>query len=134
MNAFARPPQRRRRQLAAAWLVHESNVLSSANVAVSSTDKRRGMKAFADASVPLVLQPCRWVHSLGMHFSIDAVYLDCNDTVVAIRELRPWRVARPVLRSVRVVETAPGACKRWGVSVGDIMTIRLVSEAENETA
>jgi uncharacterized protein len=51
----------------------------------------------------LWITPCRGVHTLGMGFPIDVVYLDRAMTVVDVRPaLRPWRFApiRPEAASV----------------------------------
>lgn len=107
-----------------AWLIHEHKVLASANLAVTRRERRRGLRAFPDASVPLIIPDCRWVHSFGMRFPIDVAYLDVNDTIIAIRPLRPNRLARPVMRATRVVETKPNAFRHWNIRVGDVLCIR----------
>lgn len=107
-----------------AWLIHDTRVLASANLAVTRRERRRGLKDFPDASIPLVISRCRWVHSFGMRFPIDVVYLDENDTIIAIRPLRPNRLARPVLRAARVVETKPNAFRHWGLGPGDNVRVR----------
>jgi len=107
-----------------AWLIHEHKVLASANIAVTRDERRRGMKAFADASIPLIIPNCKWVHSFGMRFPIDVVYLDDNDTIIAVRPLRPNRLARPVMRAARVVETKPNAFRHWNLGPGDVVCVR----------
>jgi uncharacterized membrane protein (UPF0127 family) len=124
MSEFARPSRRRQRPLLGAWIIHNTRVLASANLALTRRERRRGLKDFPDASIPLVLAPCRWVHSFGMRFPVDVVYLDANDTIIAIRLLRPNRLARPVLRAVRVVETKPNAFRHWELGPGDSIHIR----------
>ena len=118
------------KQVDSGWIVHDTRVVASANIATTRHDRRRGLKAFSDASVPLVINRCRWVHSLGMRFAIDVAYLDRANIVLAIRHLAPNRVALPVPRAARVVEAAPGAFTRWGISVGDTLDIR---ETESTT-
>ena len=112
------------KQLVGGWIVHDGRVLASANIAATRTERRRGMKALPDASIPLVIPRCRWVHSLGMRFPVDVVYLDAHDAVLTVRHLRPNRVALPVPRAARVIETEPGAFARWGLAVGDTVEIR----------
>ena len=128
------------KQLVGGWIVHDTHVVASANIATTRRDRRRGMKAFPDASVPLVIDHCRWVHSFGMRFALDVAYLDATNTIVAIRHMEPNRLGLPVAvairhmepnrlglpvaRASRVVEAAPGAFSRWGLAVGDTITIR----------
>ena len=58
--------------------------------------------------VGLLLAPCRAVHTLGMTFPIDLVFLSRLGRVVkVVRCLRPWRVAL-CLRAVAVVELRAG--------------------------
>jgi uncharacterized membrane protein (UPF0127 family) len=111
-------------QLDGGWIVHDTRVVASTNIAGSRRERRRGMKSFPDASVPLVIDRCRWVHSFGMRFAIDVAYLDANDCIVSIRHLAPNRLALPVWRAKRVVEAAPGAFARWDLKVGDAVAIR----------
>lgn len=112
------------KQLDGGWIVHDTHVVASTNIATTRRDRRRGMKALPDAAVPLVINRCRWVHSLGMRFAIDVAYLDAQNSIIAIRHLAPNRVAVPVWRAARVIEAAPGAFGRWGLSVGDSVAIR----------
>ncbi|MBU6242318.1 MAG: DUF192 domain-containing protein [Acidobacteria bacterium] len=124
MAAFARSPRRKSPPMLGAWIIHETRVLASANIAVTRHERRRGLKDFPDASIPLVIPKCRWVHSFGMRFPVDVVYLDENDTIVAIRPLQRNRIGRPVLRAARVVETTPNAFRHWGLGPGDAIRIR----------
>ena len=107
-----------------AWIVHDTRVIASVNVASSATDRRVGMRAFPDATTPLVIERCRWVHSFGMKFPVDVVYLDVFDRIVDIHLLKPNRLAKPRFTAVRVIETAPGAFRHWGLGRGDTLTVR----------
>lgn len=107
-----------------AWLIHDTRVLASANLARTRRERRRGMKDFPDASLPLVIQPCNWVHSIGMRFPVDVVYLDADDAIVDIALLKPGRVALPRRRAARVIETQPNACRHWGLAMGDVIRVR----------
>ncbi|MFZ9696291.1 MAG: DUF192 domain-containing protein, partial [Ilumatobacteraceae bacterium] len=60
----------------------------------------------------------------AMRFSVDGAYIDADDSIVTIGRLKPNRLALPVRRAVRVVEAAPGAFERWGLSVGDTLAFR----------
>jgi uncharacterized membrane protein (UPF0127 family) len=110
--------------LVVGWIVHDTRVVASANIATTRRHRRHGMKAFPDASVPLVIERCRWVHSFGMRFALDVAHLDATNTIVSIRHMEPNRPGLPVARAVCVVEAEPGAFSRWGLAVGDTITIR----------
>ena len=111
-------------ELVGGWIVRETRVVASANIAMTRRDRRRGMLAFPDASVPLVIDRCRWVHSFGMRFALDVAYLDATGTIIAIHRLKPNRLGRPVSRASRVIEASPGAFSRWGLVVGDTVAVR----------
>jgi len=67
----------------------------------------------------LLLDPCGSIHTLGMRFPIDALYLDADGTVLeALADLRPWRVPPPVRGARRVLELPAGALSRAGSARG----------------
>ena len=78
------------------------------------------------AQEALILPQCHSIHTLGMRFAIDAVFVDRAWRVVAMRpHLRPGRLLWPVFNAWGVVELADGTLDRAGLLVGD--QLRLVS-------
>ena len=70
----------------------------------------------------LVLRPSPGIHTYFMRFPIDAVFLDENGFVIAIRhELRPWRTAARRTGHA-VLELASGEAKRRNIQPGDRLT------------
>jgi uncharacterized membrane protein (UPF0127 family) len=71
---------------------------------------------------PLLLAPARAVHTCGMRFAIDAVFLDADLRAVrVVRGLRPWRFA--AARGARaVLELAAGGAD--GIVPGDRLALR----------
>ena len=68
----------------------------------------------------LWLRPCNGVHTLGMAFAIDAIFLDKQLRVVKLVEnLRPFRVTRPHLAAHSVLEMAANSASRLSLKVGD---------------
>ena len=68
----------------------------------------------------MVFPRCRAIHTLGMRFPIDAVFVDRDWQVVGLRRaLPPWRIVLPVRGAWGVVEVAKGALARIGLRVGD---------------
>jgi uncharacterized protein len=68
----------------------------------------------------LWIAPCKGIHTIGMRFSIDAIFLDSNLRVVGVQErLVPWRATRFVRHATSVLELAAGAVSRTRVSIGD---------------
>ena len=83
-----------------------------------------GRRAFG-AQNALIFPRCHSIHTLGMRFPIDAVFVDRSWRVVAMRpRLRPGRLVFPVGGAWGVVECAEGAIERAGLSIGD--QLRLV--------
>lgn len=72
----------------------------------------------------LVLQPCRWVHTIGMRFAIDVAYLDRDGTVVKTVQMHRNRIGIPAWQASTVIEAQAGAFARWGLRVGDTLEIR----------
>jgi uncharacterized membrane protein (UPF0127 family) len=107
-----------------AWLVTEDRVLASAEVAADRHQRRRGLLGRDGIDGALVLTKCRWVHTLGMRFPHDVVYLDREGTVVKTQRLAPNRVALPVFAARTVIEAETGALARWGLHLGDVVELR----------
>jgi uncharacterized protein len=67
----------------------------------------------------LYLSPCAWVHTLGMRFPIDAVYIGRGGRVLAVTSLAPWRVGPRVPAAIGVLELPAGACAHSACLPGD---------------
>ena len=110
------------------WLVSKGNVLASAFLATSRRDRRRGLMGVQVIEQPLVIDPCSWVHSLGMKTSIDVVYLNAHNVVISTSHLKPWRVGPNVRHSKQVIESAGGSIERWNIHIGDEIEVRHVGQ------
>jgi uncharacterized membrane protein (UPF0127 family) len=74
----------------------------------------------------LWILPCRGVHTLGMGFAIDVVYLDGDRTVVHIeQDLRPWRFAAVKMQAVSVIELPSQTVTQTGTAEGDRIEVIL---------
>jgi uncharacterized membrane protein (UPF0127 family) len=69
----------------------------------------------------LYLTPCGCVHSFGMGFALDAVYVDPGGRVLAVRTLAPGRIGPWLRRAAGVLELPAGTCARTGCAVGDLL-------------
>jgi uncharacterized membrane protein (UPF0127 family) len=112
---------------------------SHLSVADTHWSRLRGLMGTDAASFPagngLWITPSRGVHTLGMKFSIDVLYLDTNKCVVHVeRNLKPWRVARVSARTVSVLELPGDSLKSSGTTVGDEIEIALGQAREASTA
>ena len=74
----------------------------------------------------LWIVPCHGVHTLGMGFSIDVVYLDDAKTVIHIQgDLPPWRFAPVRRRAASVLELPCRTAAETRTEVGDKIEIKL---------
>ena len=117
-----------------AWLVSDGRVLASASQAITPRDRRRGLLGRDSVDGAFVLNPCRWIHTVGMRFDIDVAYLDGDGTVVKTVHMRRMRVGAPVLRARWVIEAQGGAFARWGLRMGDVVEIRTGSSSTQGVA
>ena len=108
-----------------AWLVSDSRVLASAQIAVDRRSRRRGLLGRDDIDGAMVLEPCRWVHTIGMRFDIDVAYLDRDGYVLRTATMARHRVALPAPRAHRVIEARAGSFERWGLHPGDTVEVRV---------
>jgi len=75
--------------------------------------------------------PCRGVHTLGMGFAIDVVYLDRSMTVIHIeRDLQPWRFAPVRMRAASVLELPSRTAAQTRTAVGDKIEITIAKGAK----
>ena len=70
-----------------AWLVSEARVLASAELAQGRRGRGRGLLGRTSIDGALVLAGCRWIHTIGMKFALDVVYLDADGVVVKIARM-----------------------------------------------
>jgi len=74
----------------------------------------------------LMLRPCRQVHTLGMCFPIDVVYLgsataEGTPVLHAVPALCPWRLGPFLRRACAVLELQAGAVECGNVRSGDLL-------------
>jgi uncharacterized membrane protein (UPF0127 family) len=68
----------------------------------------------------LWIVPSQGVHTLGMSFPIDVVYLDSKRRVIHLcHKLEPFRIAALKWRASSVIELPAGTLTKTGTSVGD---------------
>ena len=68
--------------------------------------------------------PSRGVHTIGMLFPIDVIFLDQSRCVVHIEEhMRPFTIPKVCLKAKSVLELPPHTVFRTGTRVGDLLEI-----------
>jgi len=108
------------------WLVSKGNVLASAVLTVTRAHRRRGLMGVAIIEQPLVLQPCNWVHTIGMKATIDVAYVASNNIVIQTATMKPWRVGARIPATALIIEAAAGSFERWNLRIGDEVEVRHV--------
>jgi uncharacterized membrane protein (UPF0127 family) len=74
----------------------------------------------------LWIVPCRGIHTLGMGFAIDVVYLDRGMTVIHIQsDLQPWRFAPIRPQAASVLELPCRTAAETKTAVGDKIEITI---------
>ncbi len=70
----------------------------------------------------LLIRPCKGVHTVGMKFPIDVVFLDNGNSVIGIcKALRPNRLTPIRLRATSVLELPAGTVAATALKVGDVV-------------
>lgn len=81
---------------------------------------RRGL----EAGEGLLLRPCNGVHTWGMRFTIDVVFLDSDGVVLRIeRSMRPRRMVPWVRKAKQALELPDGATAALDLGVGARLAI-----------
>ncbi len=107
-------------------------VATEVEIAATRTSRRRGLlgrDSLAETSAMLIA-PCSSIHTIGMRFPIDVVFVDRQGFALKIvRNLRPWRIALAA-GSQAVIEMAAGSLE-WGkVLPGDRLFLAPVSATD----
>lgn len=102
----------------------QSPVVEDLRIAKTIFSRMKGL-LFTDQLAPghgLWLVPCNSIHSIGMRYSIDVIYLDKKNKIVRLtHELRPNRVGPLVWKAWSVIELPAGSLERIDVKVGDTL-------------
>ena len=90
--------------------------------------KLRGLLGYPPlrAGQGLWIESCNSIHTLGMGFPIDVLYLDREGRVIRLAEkMQPNRIGPLVWRARSVVELPAGAIEKGGTKVGDRLVVCL---------
>jgi len=77
-------------------------------------------KSWARVGRAMWIVPSHGVHTLGMLFPIDLIFLDEDKSVVHVEEhVKPFRVSKVSLRATSILELPPHTVFRTGTKIGD---------------
>lgn len=78
----------------------------------------------------LVLTPCKGVHTIGMKFPIDVIFLDKTDKVLGYNSrLRPYRISGIYPGATIAVELLSGSIDKSQTEIGDRLEISMEEPA-----
>jgi uncharacterized membrane protein (UPF0127 family) len=98
---------------------------ASVEGAFDSASRRRGLlgrDSLADDAA-LIIAPCSSIHTFGMRFPIDVVFVNRQGHVVKTRADMPGGRLVGALRAFAAIELAAGAIDRVGVQKGDQLVL-----------
>lgn len=105
--------------------VTRERVLGDAvRVADSYLARARGLLGTPSLSAGqgLWIVPCRSIHSIGMRYEFDALFVDRTGAVVALYSRFPRNRVSAIFRQARgVLELPPGTIEETGTEVGDVV-------------
>ncbi len=102
-------------------LTRNTEVACAADVADTSSKRRTGLLKHKSlpAGEGLWIAPCEGVHTFGMKFPIDVVFLDKKRKVLKIRAEMPRARISFCLRAYSVLELPAGTAAATGTVPGD---------------
>ena len=75
-------------------------------------------------SEALIIKPCCSIHTIFMKFSIDVLFVNKKNEIVALHQnLKPWRILPIHLRSHYVIELAAGQIAVNNICLSDIINL-----------
>jgi hypothetical protein len=99
-------------------------VLASVEIARDHRARRKGLLGKDHFEGGLLIERCRWIHTVGMRFPLDIAYLDADGHVLKTIRMHRHRIGVPVWKARSVLEAEAGAFARWGLRVGDVVELR----------
>jgi hypothetical protein len=120
-------PYAKRRKIRVRNETRDTLLAESADVANDSRSRRKGLLG-RDGLAPgegIWIVPCESVHTWGMRFPIDVVYLDRKKRVRKLRQgMTPWRISLCLLAH-SVLEFPAGTIARTATRPGDQLVFSL---------
>ncbi|MGE3471917.1 MAG: DUF192 domain-containing protein [Vicinamibacterales bacterium] len=97
----------------------------AAALAGDSAARRRGLlgRDGLAAAEALIVAPTQAVHTFGMRFAIDVVFVDRLGRVLSVARDVPPRRVRGAWGAFAAIELPAGRCRTVGISPGDVVTV-----------
>jgi uncharacterized membrane protein (UPF0127 family) len=117
-------------------LTKQTVVADRAILANTSATRRTGLlkhDSLQDGE-GLLIVPCEGVHTFGMKFPIDVIYLNKKHVVLKIKPEMPKRRMSICLRAHSVLELPAGMAARTGTAAGDQLEVERVEKAQDSAS
>ncbi len=103
-------------------LINGREIAEKIEIADGFFSRLKGLlnKQDLDDNEGLLITPCNQIHTLGMKFNIDAIFISKSGEIVYIQEnMEPGNVSKRVLQSHQVLELKSGAIKDNDIEIGN---------------
>ena len=90
----------------------EAVIADSIEKATGFIDRLRGLMyvKHLPKGHAILLEPCNSIHTFGMRFAIDVLFLDASSRILkAVRSLTPGKIAGPIAGACAVLEANAGS-------------------------
>lgn len=72
----------------------------------------------------MYIYPCSQIHTFFMNYNIDVLYLDKNNTILAVEDnMKPGKIGKKVKGAVSVIELSGGKAEMSNTKVGQVIKI-----------
>ena len=116
-------------------LTRKTQLANNAEVAGSGAKRTKGLlgRKNLEPGEGMWIVPCEAVHTFGMRFPIDLVYLDRKHRVKKVRSnVVPWRLSA-CLSAHSILELPSGTIDETLTQTGDLLEFSPASASTNET-
>ena len=102
--------------------------------AFDSASRKRGLlgRTGLDAGHALVIAPCNGIHTFGMQFPIDVIFVARDGRVLKTRRAMPARRIAAAMKAFATIEMAAGSIDAAALAVGD--RVAVVTTSPGSTA
>ncbi|MFH0702038.1 MAG: DUF192 domain-containing protein [bacterium] len=77
-----------------------------------------------DKGEGLLIIPCNCIHSFGMKFNFDVIFLDKNNKVkYLIKNMKPWRISPLIITAYSILEIPVKTIDETDIKIGDLLEL-----------
>lgn len=93
-------------------------------------ERNTGLLGTDNLAGALWIRRCNMIHTFGMRYAIDAVYVSRKGLVLSVVHTPPGRVGAPRVRASAVVELPAGVAQSLGLERGSIVSSAIQQHSE----